>query len=98
MGTAQHQNGRAVQRPPAPSPRPSNRPVVAVVRQRSLPADAPLRAALHLLGLKAVPDSVRALHGLVGRLHPQPERSWSFELAAAYQVVFALVVTHAHSR
>jgi len=58
--------GRAVKRPVAPSPRPSSRPVVPVVRQRDLPTDDPLRAALHMLGLKAVPGSVEALHELVG--------------------------------
>lgn len=84
--------GRAVRRPAAPAPRPAAGPATAVVRQRDLPADDALKAALAVLQLASVPGGVRELTALVTAQHPRPERSWKWEHCRAYQQVLPLVV------
>ena len=88
-------SARALRRPAAPRPDGAAAPVV---RQRDLPAGDELKAALAVLQLGAVPTSVRELHGMVSQRHPRPERSWSWELAAAYRRVFTLAVEAGRAR
>ena len=77
-------NGMALKRPAPPakiSPE-------AQARQRALEAADPLRQALALLQLRALPGSIAALAARVSELHPHPHRTWSWDLAAAYRAVF----------
>jgi hypothetical protein len=50
-----------------------------------------LRQALTVLQLRALPGSIRELHYRVGEQHPDPQRSWNWLLARAYQLVFTAV-------
>ena len=84
--------GKAVKRPAAPSPRPAAGSAGPVVRQRDLPADDALRQALAVLQLAELPQGVRELVALVGAVHPNPERSWTWEHCRAYQQVLPLVI------
>lgn len=86
------QNGRAIRRPAAPIP---IGPQPPALRQRDLQPGDPLRQALATLALAALPRSIRELHTLVTEQHPRPERSWTWELAAAYRQVFAAITTAA---
>lgn len=92
MGTAQHQNGRAVRRPAAPSPRPTDGPATAVARQRDLPAGDALKDALAVLQLAELPGGVRELAALVTEQHPDLQRSWTWEHCRAYQQVLPVVI------
>lgn len=51
-----------------------------------------LERSLLTLGLEPrLPAKVEQLHRLVTARHPRPDRSWSWELAAAYRQVLAAV-------
>jgi hypothetical protein len=77
-------NGMALKRP-AP---PAKISPAAQVKQRQLDPADPLRVALGTLQLARVPGSIKELAAVVGGHHPQPEHSWSWDLAAAYRAVF----------
>jgi len=70
-----------------PTPPATVRPA-AQVQQRKLPSGDPLKAALHLLQLAKVPSSIGSLHRKVVELHPHPERTWTWDLARSYKLVF----------
>lgn len=61
------------------------------VEGRLLKPGHPLRVALEMLQLKAVPPSLEALRGHVEQLHPRPERSWTWDHAQSYRALFDLI-------
>lgn len=102
MGT-----GKATRRPPSPRPATDKAPAISAtaggavapaIRQRDLDSDHPLRQALATLQLAAMPTSVRELAARVTEQHPRPERSWKWQHAEAYRLVFSAVCSISRGR
>lgn len=60
----------------------------AQVQQRKLPGGDPLKEALAVLQLRAVPGSLAELVRHCTALHPDPRKSWGWPHVRAYQRLF----------